>query len=103
MIESGGSISVEINYTTPKDIDDTEVFLSTYPADSVTVTINDRTQSGVEVGASAIHPARLTKLSCPPDAGITRFELKKHILPQQGIQFWWNRRTAAQVRLPLAG
>jgi hypothetical protein len=79
-----------LDYNMAKEAEDTEVFTTRFPVDSVTFTISDRGPTKREVRARSIHTEDLEN-DTSSEAGATYvFRLPHWLLPEQGFVIWWK-------------
>lgn len=83
-------VDMVFDYTMAKEFEDTEVFTTRYPTDSVTLTVHDRGAIKRVVRARAIHPTDLVNDSSSETYGSYNFRLQRYLLPQQGFVIWWK-------------
>jgi len=88
----GHEADVTFNYVMAKEEEDTEIFQTRYPADSLTITIVDRNPELRAVRARSIHAADLEDNSPKTGQGGTyNFRLPRYLLPHQGFVIWWKK------------
>jgi hypothetical protein len=90
-LEPNGEAEVIIDYVMAKEDEDTEIFQTLYPADSVIITIMDRGPTARAVRARAIHVSDLENDTSAEATGTYNFKLSKYLLPHQGFVIWWKK------------
>lgn len=91
-IPRDGYADVHLRYIMPKEDEDTEVFETLYPSDSLNLMIVDRDGLKRRIGASAHHPGELENQTLTADGGPYQYRLNRYLLPHQGASIWWKRR-----------
>jgi hypothetical protein len=84
-------IEVVFNYEMAKEEEDTEIFQTLYPADSLVITVIDRGPTVRAVRARSIHVSELEDDTSAWQTGAYNFKLLKYLLPHQGFVIWWKK------------
>jgi hypothetical protein len=84
-------IEVVFDYVMAKEEEDTEIFQTRYPTDSVGITIMDRGPTARAVRARSIHGSNLEDDTSAERTGTYNFKLSKYLLPYQGFVIWWKK------------
>lgn len=90
-LEPEAEAEVIIHYTMAKELDDTEIFQTLYPTDSVIITIVDRCPNQRIIRARSIHTSQLEDDTSAEATGTYNYSLKKYLLPHQGFAIWWKQ------------
>lgn len=93
----GAEIDLIFNYVMAKEEEDTEIFQSLFPCESVTITVVDAGPTKRVVRARSIHPSDLenfTSSDQPGGAKTYNFKLDRYLLPHQGYAIWWKKLPA---------
>ncbi|HWX86495.1 MAG TPA: hypothetical protein VNZ48_23085 [Xanthobacteraceae bacterium] len=83
---------IAIEYSLLKYENDTDLFQTVFPADSISISIRDHRPGARLVGVRALHRDKLTVERCLPDKGVYEYKLPKFFLPHQGVIVWWNKQ-----------
>ena len=83
-------VEMMLNYNMAKEIEDSEVFTTTIPADSVSLTILDQGITKRVIRARAIHQSGLENHTSESAPGTYSFKLMHYLLPMQGFVIWWK-------------
>ncbi|HEX3431159.1 MAG TPA: hypothetical protein VHT03_09750 [Rhizomicrobium sp.] len=90
-LEPGQEIEIIIDYVMAKEDEDTEIFQTRYPTDSLILTIMDRGPTRRVIRARAIHLADLENDTAAEAEGTYNFKLDRYLLPHQGFAIWWKK------------
>ncbi|OJU11361.1 MAG: hypothetical protein BGN85_12570 [Alphaproteobacteria bacterium 64-11] len=83
-------IEMLLDYTMAKEVEDTEIFTTRFPADSIVLTIHDHGGVRRVVRARSIHQTNLDNDTSADAQGSYNFKLQQYLLPQQGFVIWWK-------------
>jgi hypothetical protein len=89
----GECISVNLMWSTFKNMEDVELLQSLLPSDGMTLRARFPRNTAV-CGAAAIHRSPLVVTDGMTDEGFREWRIEAAVLPHQGIIFWW--RSAAE-------
>lgn len=92
VLDPGQEVEIISEYTMAKEEEDTEIFQTSYPAESIYVTIVDKNPGHRYVRARTIHRVNIENDSASESQGVYNYHLDKYLLPQQGFVFWWKIR-----------
>jgi hypothetical protein len=84
-------IEIVWEYVMTKEDEDTEVMLSLFPTDSISITIVDRGPTPRIVRAKSIHRAPLENIGSDQVRGTYSYRLDRYFLPRQGFMVWWKQ------------
>jgi hypothetical protein len=84
-------IEVIWDYVMAKEEEDTEIFQTRYPTDSISITVLDTSPSKRFVRARSIHPVQLDNDSSAQSKGTYNYRLDRYLLPHQGFAIWWKQ------------
>lgn len=90
-VAPGEEIEIIFDYHMAKESEDTEIFQTKYPTDSVIITIMDKGPTPRVVRARAIHYSTLENDTAAESSGTYNFKLERYLLPHQGFAIWWKR------------
>jgi hypothetical protein len=84
-------IDIIWDYVMTKEDEDSELMLSLFPTDSISITIVDRGPTPRFVRAKSIHRTPLEKISSDEPRGTYSYRVDRYLLPRQGFLIWWKR------------
>lgn len=100
-LEPNEEVEIIFDYVMAKEDEDTEIFQTLYPADSVSITIMDRGPTERAVRARSIHVSDLENDTSAETTGTYNFKLSKYLLPHQGFVIWWKRVPPPSLAIPV--
>lgn len=90
-LEPSAEVEIIFDYVMAKEDEDTEIFQTLYPADSVIITVMDKGPTARIVRARSIHVSPLENDTSAESTGTYNFKLGKYLLPHQGFVIWWKK------------
>jgi hypothetical protein len=89
-LQPGERVDLVFNYVMAKEEEDSEIFQTRYPADSLTITIVDRGPTERVIRARSIHVVNLDDNTSAEQQKTYNFRLPRYLLPHQGFVLWWK-------------
>jgi hypothetical protein len=90
-VQPDETVELILDYSMAKEDEDTEIFQSLYPADSIAINVMDQGPTKRIVRARSIHFSPLENDTSAEANGVYNFKLDKYLLPHQGFAIWWKK------------
>jgi hypothetical protein len=89
-LRPGQEMEVIFDYVMAKEEEDTEIFQTKYPTDSLNLVIVDKGPTRRLVRARSIHLADLDNNTAAESQGTYSYRLDRFLIPHQGFAIWWK-------------
>jgi hypothetical protein len=90
-LEPDEVVELILDYSMAKEDEDTEIFQTLYPADSIIITVLDQGPTRRVIRARSIHFSPLENDTSAATSGVYNYKLDKYLLPHQGFAIWWKK------------